>query len=149
MPRLERINTATTKSDAAYALRVQEAILAIGHADLTDSDGSQTLDFAAALPDGAQVVGHVIEITEAFADAGAGAFTCDVGIKSGDTDALSDASDLSAIANVFLPVGAAPTGFYGGETPSVVMDADVNVDTAIAGALVVHVLYVDVAGVMS
>ena len=123
--------------------RVRKASLAVGFADLTASAGSQELPFAAALPAGAVILETGINVTEAFIDAGAGVFTADMGINTGDVDAFVDGADIAAIAAVSSPKGTRPGGLVGAVTPSITVLADVDVDTSTAGALVAEVYYID------
>lgn len=132
-----------TNWDAAYASRIQEAERAVAYTDLTDSDGSQSFDFGAALPSDAVILCAYIDVTTGFTDGSSGVFTVDLGISGGDLDALIDGADLANIANVSSPVGIGHVGSYSGTTLAVTVLADVNVDTATAGALTARVLYVD------
>lgn len=125
--------------------RIKKASLDVGHADLTDEDGAQTFDFAAALPANAIVVGHGIDVTEAFTDGVAGTFTADLGVKSGDTDGFIDGGDLTtAVGKINAPRGVlSPGGLMGAITPSLIVAGSVDVDTATAGALTAYVWYID------
>lgn len=121
---------------------IREASRAVGFADLTDSDGAQTFAFATALPAGAVIVGSGIDITAGFTDGSTGVFTADLGVNGGDLDSLLDGVDIASIATLATPQGVQPTGLYGAITPAVTVLADVNVDTATAGALTAYVYYV-------
>ncbi len=134
--------TSTTDVATLQGQRVRKATLAVGFADLTDSDGAQTIPFAAALPAGAVVVGVGLDVTEAFIDAGIGVFTADLGDGT-NIDSMLDGADIAAIAKVTIPQGISPTGLVGAVTPAITILADVNVDTATEGALIAEILYVD------
>lgn len=121
---------------------VKVASKAIGHADLTDADGAQTIDFDAALPTGAVVIGAGANVTEVFDNAGdTASCTFDLGIASGNTDGFVDGGSLNAIAKVGTPCGTDLGALVGEITPSVIVMADVNLDTLTKGAAVFYVLY--------
>lgn len=133
------INTALAATSGA---NIGLATLAIGHADLTDADTQQTIDFASALPAGALVLGAGANVTAIFDNAGDTAnITFDLGIKSGDTDGFVDGGSLDAVAKVSVPRGVAIPGLVGGITPSVIVDGSVNLDTLTKGAAVFYVAY--------
>jgi hypothetical protein len=128
---------------AGTASAVLALSLALGHADLTDADGSQSFDIG-TLPENAVLLGASITITEAFDDGAAGTFVADIGISGGDTDAILDgaADNLGATGVVAAPLGVRPLGRYAGEpTLAVVVNSNVNVVTATTGAALVEVFY--------
>jgi hypothetical protein len=134
---LEQTSATVTKKTA----------LTVGHADLTDSDGAQSFDVV-AIPANHIIVGYDVNVTEAFTDGAAGAFTFDLGIKGGDTDVFIDGGSLAAIARVDSPKGAGSlpsTLLLGGGTIAIDVKADVNVDTATAGAVTITAYYKDVS----
>lgn len=132
----------------SYELRVQQATRTVAHGDLTASAGTQTIDFAAALPANALVLTAYADVTVAFTDGAAGTAACDVGVKSGDADALLDGIDLStAIAKLNGPKGVADSGMYGGVTLAVKVDGTVDVDTFTAGSVTIKVYYIIVTDV--
>jgi hypothetical protein len=136
------IATNTTNIAAVVALQTVDVTLQITTTELTDSDGQQTFDFAAALPADAFVIGCWVEVTATVTDGAAGTATCDVGIKDGNTDGFLDAADLTtATGNINIPRGALATGMFGGETPTVIVDGSVDLDTMTTGNFTVHVLY--------
>lgn len=120
---------------------MQVASLALTDDMLTDADGAQSFDFAAALPANACIVGYDVRVTEAFTDGAAGVFTLDVGLSGGDLDQLIDGLALGSIANLGNAPGVRPTGKYGAVTLAATVLGSVNVDTATAGAAVVDVFY--------
>jgi len=103
---------------------------------------SGSIDFAAALPAGACVVGCDIDVTAIFDNAGDTASgTADIGISGGDTDIWVDGAALDAVAHLAAPLGVQPYGFVGAVTPSVLVTFDVNCDTITKGAAVATVKY--------
>lgn len=123
---------------------IEVAEKAVVFGDLTDADQQQTVDFASALPAGALVLGTGANVTATFDDVGDGAtLTFDLGIKSGDTDVWIDGGSLNAVAKVYGPAGVAPVGLVGAVTPSIIFDADVNLNTLTKGAATFYVAYLE------
>jgi hypothetical protein len=112
-------------------------------ADLTLGALSQLVDFDAALPAGAWVVGREITITTPFSGGGATAATVDLGGKAVDEDAVVDGADVftGAATPKAGTSGINPTGMLGGQTPTITVTSDVNVDTLLAGDVTVKLLY--------
>lgn len=136
------VGAANALSIAGIASAAMQAMsLTIDHEDLDESDGSQSIDFASALPANAVILGYDIRVTEAFTDGDAGVFTLDVGISGGDLDQLVDGAALGNIANIANAPGVRPTGRYGAVTLAATVLGSVNVDTATAGTAVVEVFY--------
>lgn len=105
---------------------------------------SGSIDFDAALPAGAVVVGGGINVTAIFDNAGdTASVVADLGIASGDTDAFCDGMSLDAVAKVGSPAGVGMGTLVGAVTPSILVDPDVNCDTITKGAAVAYVLYVE------
>ncbi len=144
---LLQTDLATAEADVVTfeTQRVRKVSLLVGFADLVASAGSQELPFAAPLPAGAVIVGSGINATVGFTDGAGGVFTADVGINTGDVDAMLDGVDIASIAKFNVPQGVAPTGLVGAITPSITVRADVDVDTATAGSLLAEIYYVDSA----
>jgi hypothetical protein len=116
---------------------------AFGFADLAEADQDIDVDFDAALPAGAVVIGAGINVTAAFDNVGdTASVEADLGIKSGDRDAFCDGMSLDAIAKVGAISGAAMGTLVGAITPSVNVKPDVNGDTLTKGAAVAYVIYV-------
>jgi hypothetical protein len=114
----------------------------VGHADLTDADMQQAVDFDAALPAGALVLGGGANVTALFDNVGDTAdVTFDLGFLTGDTDAVVDGGSLNAIAKVSIPRGAAVPILPGALTPSVIFDGSVNLDTLTKGAATFYIAY--------
>lgn len=124
------------------AVQIRRAKLSVGHADLTDADAQQAIDFAAALPATAFVLGGYANVTAIFDNVGdTASVTFDLGFSGGDTDALIDAGSLNAVARVSTPQGVFVPKFMGAITPSVIFDGSVNLDTLTKGAADFYVLY--------
>lgn len=137
------LNEALAELETILSTGLGVASKAIGFADLTDSDGSQTIDFDDALPAGAMVVGYGANVTAIFDNVGDTAgVTFDLGIASGDTDVWVDGGSLNAVAKVSTPSGTGAS-LVGAVTPSVIIDADVDVDTLTKGAAVFYVVYTE------
>lgn len=133
--------------NGALAAGTASAVLALSLSltddDLTDADGSQSFDIG-TLPANAVLLGASITVTEAFDDGAAGTFVADIGIKAGDTDSILDgaADNLGTIAVVASPLGVRPLGRYAGApTIAVVVNSNVNVNTATVGAALIEVFY--------
>lgn len=138
----ERLN----KGLNAYLGRVQELTKQITHADLTDADTQQQIDFASALPAGAFVIGAFAEVTTAMSGGSVSACTADLGIKSGDADGFLDAVDIftGCAAKASVPRGVALPGHHGGGTPTIIVDSTGdNLVNLTAGDVTFHVLYID------
>jgi hypothetical protein len=115
----------------------------VGYAAISDAGTTKTIDFDAALPAGACVVGAGANVTAIFDNAGdTASVTFDLGIKSGDTDGFVDGGSLNAVAKVGVPAGAALGALCGAITPSIIFDGSVNLDTLTKGAAVFYVSYV-------
>jgi hypothetical protein len=128
---------------------IQTRTLTFGHADLTDADGSQTLNIGTALPANSMVIGVNIALATPFTGGGAGSVVCDIG-SSGDADAIVANADLfaAAVGGVVssLPTGIAPFKVFTSSTQlTATVDADVNVDLLTAGAATITVSFVKIA----
>jgi hypothetical protein len=101
------------------------------------------IDFAAALPAGAVVIGAGCNVTAVFDNAGDTAdVALDIGIKSGDADAFVDGASLDAVAKVGSPAGAGLGTLVGAVTPSLFVNPTVNCDTITKGGAVAYLIYV-------
>lgn len=115
----------------------------VGFAALTDADMQQVVDFDAALPAGALVIGGGANVTAVFDNVGDTAnLTFDLGFKTGDTDGIVDGGSLDAVAKVSIPRGVAVPGMPGALTPSIIFDSSVNLNTLTKGAATFYVSYV-------
>lgn len=129
-------------SDSNTATGITVVSKSVGFAALTDADTQQTVDFDAALPAGAVVLGAGANVTAIFDNVGdTASLTFDLGIKSGDTDGFIDGGSLDAVAKVSVPRGVALPGLVGAITPSIIIDSSVNLNTLTKGAAVFYVLY--------
>jgi hypothetical protein len=129
-----------------FAGMIQKRVLAFGHADLTDADGSQTLNLGIAVPAGSMILGVSIALATPFTGGGAGAVSCDIG-SAGDPDAIVSSADLFAAAvdgvASALPAGIAPFKVFTGSTQlTATVDADVDVADLAAGAATITISFV-------
>jgi hypothetical protein len=129
-----------------FAGMVQKRVLAIGHADLTDADGSQTLNIGTALPTNAMILGVSIALATSFTGGGAGIVTVNIG-SAGDPDAIVANADLFAaavdgVASTFSD-GIAPRKIFALATQlTATVDADVDVADLTAGAATITVAFI-------
>jgi hypothetical protein len=122
--------------------QVYVAKKAFTFADLQEADMSIDVDFAAALPDGAVVIGAGLNVIAAFDNVGnTASVVADIGIKSGDRDAFVDGAVLDAVAKVGSPAGVGMGTLVGAITPSVLVVPDVNGNTLTKGSAVAYVVY--------
>ena len=135
--------TTTWTAATVTGASVQLASLDIGFADLTAAALTQTINFAAALPASAVIIGAYIDVTAAFTDGAAGTFTVDVGVAGSDV-ILNGADVTTATGKIATPAGSAPTGWYGASTLTAKVIGSVNVDTATTGAMSVKIAYIAV-----
>jgi hypothetical protein len=138
------------KLNYAYDQRVKVYEKQVLYTVLTDTDQQQAVDFDAAIPaaDTGPIlfVGAAVEVTTPLSDGGVGTFTCDVGIKDGDTDAFLDAADLSTAAgDINVPKGAVQSGIIGNITGTIIVDGSVNLNTLTAGDFTVKIFYINAA----
>lgn len=120
---------------------VQSVSLTLGFASLTDADGSQSFNVGAVLPAGAVVIGHAVNVTQAFTDGAAGDFDLDIGVAGTLTSIVND-MDLSPTGKKYGPLGARAGGRYDGEQILATVRANVNLNTSTAGSAVIEVFYV-------
>lgn len=133
-PELSTVLSATAGSTIAIASK------AIGHADLTAGATTQTINFGAALPANALILGGGANVTTAFNNAGnTDTTTFDLGFAG--TNVIVNGGSLNSIAKVSTPAGGSPTGLVGALTPSVKVNSSVNVNTITKGAAVFYVAY--------
>lgn len=111
-------------------------------AALTAAATTQAINFDAALPAGAVIVGHEITIDTAFSGGGSSSATFDVG--GTDADAIVDGADVftGAATPKAGTAGINPTGFLGGQTLKITVESDVNVNLLTAGDATVKVAYI-------
>lgn len=120
----------------------------VGHADLTDADGSETeVDAAGALPANAVLMGYRKRVATAFSGGGAGSVTVDVGFDGvGNSDVLDDGQTVfTGVAAETYGAGAnaAPTvrRSIGGLIPQAIFNADVNTADLTAGSVTFDIYY--------
>ena len=116
----------------------------VGFAELTDSDGSQSFNLGTVLPANAIVIGHAITVATGFTDGVAGVFTFDMGL-SGTLDAIANGTVLTVAGEFHGPLGARSGGRWQAVQVLATVLADVNVDTATAGAATFEVYFVILA----
>jgi len=131
--------------DTAQTGSVQTRTLTLGHAALTDADGSQTISIGAALPANAMILGVNVALATPFTGGGAGSVLLDIG-SSGDADAIVANANLFAAAvdgcaSAFSD-GIAPNKIFTSSTQlTATVDADVNVADLTAGAATITVSF--------
>lgn len=130
----------------ADSTRVLKRSFTIGHANLTEADGSEDeADASGALPSGAALIGYRRALGTAFSGGGAGAVTIDCGFN-GATDVLDDGQDIftgAAAVAYGAGVNALPLvrRSIGGLTPQCTIAADVDVADLTAGAVTIEIYY--------
>ena len=139
MPFMKRINQVNS-------LRVKKRQLQVTHADLTAAATSEAIDIGSAFGDDVVVLGCLIDVTTLFSGGSVSAITAEVGIDSGDTDAMMTALDVftGAATGKKTGYGVGPAGWYGGIQPSILFSATGdNVVNLTAGDLTVTIYYID------
>lgn len=138
---------AEVKTLADAGMTVQKKTVTKGFADLTGATTS--FDIGTVLPANAIPVAAFLTIGTPFSGGSLSAIKANVGIKSGDVDAIIAAADIftGATSPTSSPVGVSPVGRYGGSTlqlqiTGLVGDTYGNVT---AGAVTAEVLYVVLA----
>ncbi len=142
-------HTSVTTVEAAiqelYA-KVGKRSLTVTEADLTDADGSQTVNLGDALPANARILGVHMHTLTPFSGGAVGDFTCDVG-SANDPDALVDGADLFSAAVDGCPAtitaGVHPNKLFADSTQltaTFICGSD-DVADATAGAVTIDVLY--------
>ena len=126
----------------AFESRVRYVEKTVDHSVLTASMTEQ-VDFDAALPADAFVLGGELNVTEAFTSGG-GAFSADLGYDTTDTDGIVDgaAANLETIAHVGAPRGVLVGTRAGGELPAISFTSDVNLSTATAGIVTARLYFI-------
>jgi hypothetical protein len=139
-----RVEAVTARVTVLESAQRVVATKAFGHAEVAalGEVASGSIDFDAALPANAVVLGAGINVTAIFDNAGDSAtVTADLGISGGDTDAFCDGLSLNAVAEVGSPAGVAVGALVGAVTPSILVAPDVDCDTITKGAAVAYVIY--------
>ena len=99
-----------------------------------------SIDFGAALPEGAIVTAVISDVTEDFTDGGAGVFSADVGISAGDAD-LYTPTELNIDGGIALQTQAVNVPASEIQL-AVTFTGDVNLSTLTAGTVEITVLFV-------
>jgi hypothetical protein len=124
---------------------LQSASLTVRDEDLTAAAGAESIAFAAALPAGAIILAHEIDVTALFDDGAGCTSDVDLGISAGDTNRIEDGLNTTlatgATGRQYGIAGVQPQGLYDAATLAVTVNASVNVDTLTAGEVVATVWY--------
>ena len=129
---------------------IQTRTLTLGHADLTDADGEQSINIGAVLPANAMIVGVNVALATPFTGGTATSVLLDIG-ASGDPDAIVANCDLFAAAvdgmASTLPAGIAPFKVFvsAGAQLLATVAADDDVADLVAGAATITVSFVVIA----
>ncbi|MFB3094409.1 MAG: hypothetical protein ACE10O_00950 [Candidatus Acidiferrales bacterium] len=130
------------------ASRVFKVTKSVVFGDLTAAAATQSIDFDAALPADACIVGFGLDVTDLFVTAVAGNVGADLGVASGDTDVFLDgiAANMSAIlGKKHSPAGVGPVGLVGAITPSILFTAAADdIGDATAGAMTADIYFIRV-----
>lgn len=124
---------------------IGERTLTVGHADLTDADGSQDINIGAALPDRAMILGVSFSALTVFAGGGV-TLTLDIGDAT-DPDAIKDGVQLATAVDgqpATATDGIAPNKTYTAATQLVArfLGAGGNVADLTSGTVTIRVQYV-------
>lgn len=137
---------AEVKTLADAGMTVQKRTVTVGHADLTDADGSQDINIGAALPANSRIVGVDIHTLTAFSGGSVSALVVDIG-SSGDVDALVDGADLFSAAvdggPATRPAGIRPNKTFaaGGQLTARFLATGDTLANLTAGAVTIDVLF--------
>lgn len=139
---------AVPKSGVSLAGNVQKRTVTVTHAELTDADGSQTINIGAVLPANARIVGCDIRGLTVFSGGTASAVAVDIG-SSGDVDAIVDGADLFAAAvdggPATMPKGVRPEKTFATSGVQLTATFLATGDTLLAltaGAVTIDVLFI-------
>lgn len=136
--------------DAAQVGVIQTRTVTIGHADLTDADGEQSINIGAVLPANAMILAVDVALATPFSGGTATSVLLDIG-TSGDPDAIVADCDLFAAAvdgkASAMPAGIAPFKLFtsAGAQLLATVAADDDVADLVAGACTITVSFVKVA----
>lgn len=136
--------------DAAQVGVIQTRTVTIGHADLTDADGEQSINIGAVLPANAMILSVDVALATPFSGGTATAVLLDIG-TSGDPDAIVVNCDLFAAAvdgkASSMPAGIAPFKLFtsAGAQLLATVAADDDVADLVAGACTITVSFVKIA----
>ena len=136
--------------DAAQVGVIQTRTVTIGHADLTDADGEQSINIGAVLPANAMILAVDVALATPFSGGTATSVLLDIG-TSGDPDAIVANCDLFAAAvdgkASTMPAGIAPFKLFtsAGAQLKASVAADDDVADLVAGACTITVSFVKIA----
>ena len=136
--------------DAAQVGVIQTRTVTIGHADLTDADGEQSINIGAVLPANAMILSVDVALATPFSGGTATSVLLDIG-TSGDPDAIVVNCDLFAAAvdgkASSMPAGIAPFKLFtsAGAQLLATVAADDDVADLVAGACTITVSFVKIA----
>lgn len=140
-----------TFSRTSDTITIGKRQLVMTEADLTDNDGSQTLNIGAVLPANSRILGVSIHSVTAFSGGAVGDFTVDIG-TSGDADAIVDGADLFAAVvdgqAATCPAGIAPNKLFvaaGAQLIATFACGTDQVKDATAGGCTIDVLFAQLA----
>jgi len=131
-------------ADVTTAARIKTVSKSFSFTDVAalGAVASGSIDFDAALPAGAIVVGAGVDVTAVFDNVGNSAsVTIALGVKDGDTDGFMVAGAADTI-NKLGTAGVLNGGLVGAVTPSILVDPSVNCDTITKGTAVAYVTYI-------
>lgn len=129
---------------------IQTRTVTIGHADLTDADGEQSINIGAALPANSMILAVDVALATPFSGGTATSVLLDIG-TSGDPDAIVSNCNLFAAAvdgkASSMPAGIAPFKLFTGAGAQLLatIAADDDVADLTAGSCTVTVSFVKVA----
>ena len=136
--------------DAAQVGVIQTRTVTIGHADLTDADGEQSINIGAVLPANAMILAVDVALATPFSGGTATLVLLNIG-TSGDPDAIVANCDLFTAAvdgkASAMPAGIAPFKLFtsaGAQLLATVV-ADDDVADLVAGACTITVSFVKIA----
>lgn len=136
--------------DAAQVGVIQTRTVTIGHADLTDADGEQSINIGAVLPANSMILAVDVALATPFSGGTATSVLLDIG-TSGDPDAIVVNCDLFAAAvdgkASSMPAGIAPFKLFtsAGAQLLATVAADDDVADLVAGACTITVSFVKIA----
>jgi len=136
--------------DAAQVGVIQTRTVTIGHADLTDADGEQSINIGAVLPANSMILAVDVALATPFSGGTATSVLLDIG-TSGDPDAIVANCDLFAAAvdgkASTMPAGIAPFKLFtvAGAQLLATVAADDDVADLVAGACTITVSFVKIA----
>lgn len=127
----------------AFNARIRKVAFDVVFGDLSAAAMTKFLDFAAALPADASIVGVDSNTTIAFTDGAACTLKVDLGFAGATTSLLAGtANNCGTINRVGNVAADTCPQFAGGKTVRASFTCSVNTNTLTAGACRIHVYYV-------